>query len=130
MAEQHSEYGIYGSGELGRAVALRLAESCQRVSLGGDSPPALRDFVSTNRATRGGLVAFADARDFVASLLRPRVVVAASKAHRAQLAPWLDEDDRCIVPALAAAALVAPAAEALSAELLRMRPGSEIRATH
>ena len=118
MAEYQSEYGVHGLTPLSRAVALRLAEAGQRVSLHDDDIAIVRDYVFANRATNGGLVGYADLHDFVASLVRPRVVVAGDESQRERLAELLEEGDRCIVATLADAALVGPAAEALAAELL------------
>ncbi len=85
--EQLSDVGVVGLCTAGRTLALRLAATGLRVSLLGDSAASAEEFVARNAGTRGGMVGYANAQDFVESLHAPRRVVAFETGHESLAAP-------------------------------------------
>lgn len=94
--EQLSDVGVVGLCSAGRALALRLAATGLRVALLDDSAAALEEFIAGNAATRGGLVGYANAEDFVESLNTPRRAMVFETSHSPLMVPlrlsWHEPD--------------------------------------
>jgi|GEM_PF-2252195 len=98
-SDQFSAVGVAGLCRAGRALALRLAADGLRVSLWDASFAELEEFVTANMAARGGLIGYANAGDFFASLNTPRrIAVFEREPHSltASLRPRLFSADRLL----------------------------------
>ena len=71
LSEQASEFGVIGLTAAGQALALRLAERGNRVSLWDATFEAVEQFARTHMDTRGGIAGFEDLEDFFDSLAPP-----------------------------------------------------------
>lgn len=98
-SDQFSAVGVAGLCRAGRALALRLAADGLRVSLWDASFAELEEFVTANMAARGGLVGYANADDFFASLNTPRRIAVFEREPRSltvSLRSRLQETDRLL----------------------------------
>jgi 6-phosphogluconate dehydrogenase len=75
MSEKLSDIGLIGLAVMGQNLALNIADHGFRISVYNRTASKTDEFVSENPNTPGGLVGFADLKDFVASIKRPRKII-------------------------------------------------------
>jgi len=99
MSEQLSDIGLVGLAVMGQNLALNIADHGFRISVYNRTTATMQKFVAENQSTPGGLAGFAELKDFVASLKRPRRIILLVKAGAGtdavidQLAALLENDD-------------------------------------
>ena len=80
MPDQQSEIGLIGLAVMGQNLALNIADHGFRISVYNRTASKTDEFVAAHPGTPGGLVGFAELKDFVASLAKPRRIVMMVKA--------------------------------------------------
>ncbi len=99
MAEPLSDIGLVGLAVMGQNLALNIADHGFRVSVYNRTTATMEKFIAENPNTPGGLAGFADLKEFVSSLKRPRRIIIMVKAGAPtdavieQLVPLLENGD-------------------------------------
>lgn len=99
MNQQLSDIGLIGLAVMGQNLALNIADHGYAISVYNRTTSKMEDFVAKNPNTPGALRGFADIKDFVQSIKKPRKIVLLVKAGRGtdavinELTPLLDKGD-------------------------------------
>ncbi|MGF1450440.1 MAG: NADP-dependent phosphogluconate dehydrogenase [Opitutales bacterium] len=99
MANANADIGLIGLAVMGQNLALNIADHGFRCAVYNRTTEKMTEFVEANPDTPGGLDGYADFKDFVASLKRPRKAIIMVKAGKAtdavidQLAAEMEEGD-------------------------------------
>ena len=80
MPEAHADIGLIGLAVMGQNLALNIADHGFAMAVYNRTAAKTDTFVAENPDTPGGLYGYAELKDFVASLKRPRKVIILVKA--------------------------------------------------
>ncbi len=99
MPEASSDIGLIGLAVMGQNLALNIADHGYAISVYNRTTSKMEEFVGKHPSTPGKLTGWAELKDFVASLKRPRKIIILVQAGRAtdavinELVPLLEKDD-------------------------------------
>lgn len=99
MKNEMSDIGLVGLAVMGQNLALNIADHGFQISVYNRTAAKMEEFVAKNSNTPGGLYGFADLKEFVQSLARPRKIVILVKAGEGtdavinELVPFMEAGD-------------------------------------
>src|SRR5690554_4902088 len=94
-----ADIGLIGLAVMGQNLALNIADHGYAISVYNRTTSKMEEFVGKHPSTPGKLTGWAELKDFVASLKRPRKIIILVQAGRAtdavinELVPLLEKDD-------------------------------------